>query len=218
MSKSRERVGPIPGAHAAGQVCHFDSNVGIEPSKWARILNRVLPGDLRVVRSVEVGSGFHARFCAESRLYEYRILTVDGDPFRGRYAHLYMRALAVPEMVQAAGHLVGRHDFVAFTEELDPEVENSTRELHTVEIGEEADLLRVRIRGNAFLRGMMRRIAGGLLEVGRGHRTADDLRRLLGDDRHGLQWPVVLPAKGLTLLEVTYADPPRDIRTASSQA
>jgi tRNA pseudouridine38-40 synthase len=72
--------------------------------------------------------------------------------------------------------------------------------------------------GTAFLRGMMRRISGALLEIGRGHRPADEMARLLTDGRDSLQWPVVLPAKGLCLMEVRYADPPRDCRTASDLA
>jgi tRNA pseudouridine38-40 synthase len=66
------------------------------------------------------------------------------------------------------------------------------------------DEVRIDIEGTAFMRGMMRRISGFLLEVGRGHRPAEDADILLGPRRDSLQWPVVLPAKGLCLRRVIY--------------
>jgi tRNA pseudouridine(38-40) synthase len=76
----------------------------------------------------------------------------------------------------------------------------------------------IEITGTAFLRGMMRRISGAFLEIGRGHRPVEDMARLLTEERDSMQWPVVLPAKGLCLMEVKYSDPLRDIRTASNLA
>src|SRR5579862_7293536 len=47
------------GAHARGQVCHFDSEIDIPPEKWAQVLNRVLESDVSVVRSQKASSSFH---------------------------------------------------------------------------------------------------------------------------------------------------------------
>lgn len=207
------------GAHAAGQVCHFDTEVDIEPAKWPRILNRMLQDDLAVVAAEEVGAEFHSRFCAEYRRYRYRIRTVPRDPFSSRYCHDHGRAVDLRLMNEAAGHLIGEHDFRAFTEELEPFVENTVRIVFHADVLEyHGKEIHVEIVGTAFLRGMMRRISGALLEVGRGHKPPDNVARLLTGERDGLQWPVVLPAKGLTLIEVAYASPPRDNRTASIRA
>jgi tRNA pseudouridine38-40 synthase len=202
------------GAHALGQVCHFDAPVAIPPTKWTEILNRWLPDDVRVRSSVRVGSDFHSRFCAEDRHYEYRLLLVDGDPFRGRTAHRALWRLELDAMRHAAAMLVGEHDFRAFTEELDPSVLNTTRRLLQVRIEEDetGDLISVHVVGTAFLRGMMRRIAGALLEIGRGRRPVEDVARLLSEPRGETHRPEVLPAKGLTLRKVRYANPPRDHR------
>lgn len=200
------------GAHARGQVCHFDTEVGIESKKWPRILNKVLPPDVAVQSAETVPDDFSSRFWVLDRWYRYRIRTSTRDPFEGRYAHEYGQALDLNLMQSAAEKLVGEHDFRAFTEELDQGVLNTRRELYKIELTQQPDEIWIDIVGTAFLRGMMRRISGALLEVGRRHRPVSDIDTLLSDRRGETQWPVVLPAKGLCLMEVRYPDPLRSIR------
>lgn len=200
------------GAHARGQVCHFDSEVNIPAEKWPYILNRALPADLAVQRSAEVSPEFNSRFSACDRWYRYRIATGTRDPFQSRFSHDYYRPLDVNTMMEAAQHLVGEHDFLAFTEELDPAIENTRRELYRVVVSAVKNEIRIDIVGTAFLRGMMRRMSGALLEVGRGYRPVVDISRLLSSERDQLDWPVVLPAKGLCLMKVRYGRYPRDNR------
>ena len=202
------------GAHAKGQTAHFDSKVPIEPAKWARVLNKVLPPDLRVENSSKVRADFHSRFCAVDRWYRYRIVIGQGDPFRTRFAHEYWADLNIEKMRKGAQALIGEHDFKAYTEELEPDVENTVRTLHSVEVNRVKDEVWLDVIGTAFLRGMMRRMAGGLFEAGRGHRDPEEIGLLLDEKkRNSLQWPVVLPAKGLTLMRVRYGRHPRDNRS-----
>lgn len=198
------------GAHARGQVCHFDTDRPIPIEKWPRILNRVLPPDLAVVSADRVPDDFHSRFWALDRHYRYRIGTGPRDPHRARFVHTYGRPLDVGAMQVAAQMLQGDHDFLAFTEELDPSVENTRRTLMKFEVKQVRDEVWVDVVGTAFLRGMMRRMAGSLLEVGRGHRPVEEVSRLLDiEERSRLQWPVVLPAGGLCLMRVRYGRHPR---------
>jgi tRNA pseudouridine38-40 synthase len=207
------------GAHALGQVCHFDTEVDMEPSRWERVLNKVLEDDVAVQESSEAENGFHSRFCAEYRRYRYRIGTAPRDPFTTRYVHDYSRPLDLRLMNEAAGRLIGEHDFLAYTEELDPRVENTRRLIFHADVLEyHGKEVHIEFVGTAFLRGMMRRMSGALLEVGRGHRPVDQVGDLLTAKRDLLQWPVVLPAKGLCLMEVRYGTPLRDNRTASTLA
>ncbi len=207
------------GAHAFGQVAHFDTEVGIEPEKWARILTRRLPRDLTVVSSERVADDFSARFMAKDRFYRYRILTGAPDPFRGRYVHAERRALSVEAMQAAASGLLGRHDFLAFTEELEPTVTNTVRELYSLKVGRRRDEVWVDVVGTAFLRGMMRRTAGALLEVGRGARPVEEVSKLLTKEgQETLRWPIVLPARGLCLMRVRYGRRPADSRLRNDSA
>ena len=201
------------GAHALGQVAHFDTKVAIEPAKWPRVLNKVLDRDVRVVRAEAVAQAFHSRFSADARWYRYRILEGQGDPFRSRFTFEHWRRLDVEAMCLGASMLVGEHDFRAYTEELGPDVENTVRMLHSVEVRRARDEVRIDVVGSAFLRGMMRRIAGGLLETGLNRRTTAGIAELLDPGkRDALQWPVVLPARGLTLMRVRYGRHPKDSR------
>jgi len=206
------------GTHAKGQVCHFDTNVAIEPGKWARVLNKVMEPDIAIVSSKQVGTSFHSRFSAQDRFYRYRIATTGRDPFRSRFVHCYGRPLEVANMQSAALALVGEHDFEAFTEELDPHVENTRRTLFSFDVRQVRDEVWVDVVGTAFLRGMMRRMAGALLEVGRGYRPVEEVSRLLTEERNRLMWPVVLPANGLCLMQVRYGRHPHDNRTGDLQS
>ena len=200
------------GAHARSQVCHFDSNVPIEPAKWPLIINRVLASDVAVVKASRVGPDFHSRFCAEDRWYRYRIRTTERDPFDSRFAHDHGRPLDVG-LMQAAGKLLeGRHDFRAFTEELQPHIDNTVRTMRKVTVRKVRDEVRIEIGGTAFLRGMMRRMSGALLEVGAGKRKMETISELLTEKRSEMHWPVVLPAKGLCLMHIRYGRPPKDCR------
>lgn len=199
------------GAHAKGQVCHFDAQAPIEPAKWVQALNRILPPDLSVLLAARVGSEFNSRFCAIDRSYRYRFVIGTRDPFRGRYAHFHWEPLDVSRMQHAGKDLVGLHDFRGYTEELDPSVENTKRRVFSLSVRQIRDEVWVDVAATAFLRGMMRRIAGALFEIGRGVRPVSDAAEIL---RHpqDMHLPVVLPARGLTLMQIRYGRHPKDHR------
>jgi len=184
---------------------------------WARVLNRVLDEDIRVVASSEVAPEFHSRFCAHARHYRYRIVNTGPTPFNLRYGHYWWGNIDVQSMADAARVLEGEHDFRAFTQDLGPEVENTVRTLYSVNVKRVRNEIWIDIAGTAFLRGMMRRISGCLLEIGRGRRPASDVGVLLSDQRDSVHWPEVLPAKGLTLMRITYGRHPKDHRTDSEE-
>lgn len=206
------------GAHALGQVCHFDGTDKIEPAKWAEILNRAMDDDVAVVQSAAAQPDFNSRFCAIDRTYRYRILIETRDPIRARICHFHYAPLDVVKMRSVADAILGKHDFLAFTEELGPDVRDTARKIFAASVSQTRDEVHIQISGTAFMRGMMRRIAGLMLEIGRGVRDPDDVHRLLGPERDSLPWPVVLPAKGLTLVRVRYGRHPKDHRdrTASN--
>lgn len=198
------------GAHARGQVCHFDTKSGIPPEKWAIVLGKRLPRDLCVRRSDQVSGSFESRFWAIDRTYRYRILTGWRDPQRARYAHHHGRGLDSTLMDQAARALVGEHDFRFFGEQLEPDT-NTVRTLFHVGVRQVKDEIWIDVVGTAFVRGMMRRIAGALLEIGRGARSPSEIAQLLARNPD-IQLPEVLPARGLTLMRVRYGRHPGDHR------
>jgi len=205
------------GAHALGQVCHFDSESTMPLDKWVPVLNKRLPTDICVKSATEVKPDFHSRFSVLDRFYRYRILTGTPDPHRARFHFRYGRPLDVEAMRIGASMLQGDHDFRAYTEELGSEVLNTRRILFSFQVRELRDEVWLDVVGTAFLRGMMRRMAGALLEVGRGHRDVAEVSRLLDpEERNRVHWPVVLPAQGLCLMRIRYGRHPKDNRQASA--
>ena len=178
-------------------------------------LNRVLPLDLAVQKCAVVERDFHSRFCAQDRFYRYRIALGDRDPLKSRFVHQYWGELDLPTMDRSAKALIGEHDYKAFTEELDPSIDNTVRKLFAVDVRAVRNEVWIDVVGTAFLRGMMRRIAGALLEIGRGIRPEGDTTLLLTPKWQKMHLPVVLPARGLTLMRIRYGRHPRDNRTES---
>ena len=205
------------GAHARHAVAHFDSGVAIPGEKWERILNARLPLDISILKSRTVPESFNARFCVIDRWYRYRIVTGTRLAHRSRWAYDYNRPLNLSAMQLAASQLQGEHDFRAFTEELEPTVHNTVRHLFQFKVSQVRDEVWVDVTGTAFLRGMMRRMSGCILEVGRGYRNVEEVSKLLNiQERNELDWPVVLPARGLCLMRVRCGRHPKDTRPPSS--
>ncbi|HVG23334.1 MAG TPA: tRNA pseudouridine(38-40) synthase TruA [Thermoanaerobaculia bacterium] len=183
------------GVHAAAQHAHCDPPFGIPPRGLILGLNQLLPPDVRVTGASSVDDDFHARFSAKSKTYEYRIWNAEvADVFAGEtHAHV-ARALDVAAMHDAALQLSGTHDFAAFTV-ADPEVASTTRTISAIEVTREGNVVRLTATADGFLRYMVRRIAGSLIEVGRGKL---DPAALFAEAR----WTA--PAKGLVLRHIRY--------------
>ncbi len=201
------------GAHAEGAVCHFDTYHPIPPNKWKQAINNRLPSDIRIQSSKQVPDNFDARFSAKWRCYRYTIGIVNNEnPLKNRFRFDQFKNLNTKCMQEAATLLQGVHDFRAFSEEI-PHDANTVRTLKSVDVTRIKDEVRIDIIGNAFIRGMMRRISGGLYEVGKGTRSLDSFKMLLDPNARGsINWPVVLPAHGLCLKRVVYGRHPKDFR------
>lgn len=189
-----------------GQVCHVDVNAAIPIEKWASALNRVLPSDVAILQAVSVEDRFHARFSAFARHYRYRIQIGPRDVTSARFHHSYGRPLDAEAMNRAAQILKGEHDFRALSEELEPE-KSAVREIFQITATRRDAEIHIDVLGSAFVRGMMRRISGLLLDIGRGKRPPEHVTLLLDPrQREQVQWPEVLPAKGLTLLRIFHGN------------
>lgn len=201
------------GAHALGQFADFETESPMPAERWAKALNDRLPLDVRIAKSKAVPSEFHSRFFARSRTYRYRISEEERvSPMTARYVYASGRQVNERAMAEAAAMVAGRHDFLAFGEELPADC-NTVREVFACSVQRHGREVRITIRANAFIRGMVRRIAGGLFEVGVGRRSREEFASLLDTaGRASIPWPVVLPARGLTLLKVDYGRSYRDFR------
>lgn len=194
------------GAHARGQVASFLSTTRLEPDVLRRALNAWLPQDVVVREVVEAAIDLDVRRHALRRHYRYVIDNGAVRPAldRERAWHVGAR-LEVEAMAAAAGGIVGRHDFAAFAGPLEDPGASMVRDLSCFEVRRQGGAVVLDIVANAFLPHQVRRMAGALVEVGRGKLSADAYVRLL-DGVPASAGPVA-PAQGLYLMRVDYAPP-----------
>ena len=183
------------GVHARAQRAHLDVPFAIEERGFRRGLNDLLPRDIRVTAVGPVPDDFHCRFAAKSKTYVYRIWNDEtADAFATQtHAHVRQR-LDIDRMRAAAQALVGCHDFALFTV-AGPEVSSTERTISSIEVVCDGAALTITVSADGFLRSMVRRIAGSLIEIGRGKLEPEAIWT-------EARWTA--PAKGLTLWEVMY--------------
>lgn len=192
------------GVHARGQVAAFSTEHTIPADGLRRALNCALPPSIAVAELVEVAPEFHPRFWATGKHYRYLWwLRRDRSPRWHPRAWHRPRPLDVAAMQAAAQHLLGEHDFSAFRAVGCVSI-STRRRLDVVSLSHpEPHLLALDVHGNAFLRNMMRIIAGTLAEVGEGRRSPDQVAHALrsGDRKTA---GATAPAHGLELMAVFY--------------
>lgn len=192
------------GVHATGQVASFEHEREL-PEPFAERLNAVLAGDVSVLGAAATPEGFDARRDARSRTYRYRVLASPiRDPFEEGRALWWRHPLDRAALDACARAVVGDHDFTAFTP---TQTEHVLFERSVIRCSwaaeDERALLALEIEAPAFMRSMVRVLAGTMLEVGGGRRTPEDFRALLAGaprERAG----ETAPAHGLYLAAVRY--------------
>ncbi|MGA7982000.1 MAG: tRNA pseudouridine(38-40) synthase TruA [Chromatiaceae bacterium] len=191
------------GVHALEQVIHFDTSARRSDRSWLLGTNANLPDDTSVLWVCPVGMDFHARYSAVARHYRYLILSR-----ATRSALLRKRAvwthypLRVDLMRQAAGFLVGEHDFTSFRA-LGCQAKSPIRRVHYADLMEREGAVELSIGANGFLHHMVRNIAGVLMKIGRGEAPAAWVRELL-EVRDRTKGGVTAPPQGLYLVRADY--------------
>ncbi|HET8597604.1 MAG TPA: tRNA pseudouridine(38-40) synthase TruA [Castellaniella sp.] len=195
------------GVHALQQIVHLDTEAVRRDESWVRALNSHLPPSIAVQWARPVAPDFHARFDARARTYFYvlRSAPVRSPALQGRVGWVH-DALDDAAMREAAGLLVGEHDFSAFRAS-ECQAASPVRTLQSLAVVRQGDFLIFEFRANAFLHHMVRNLMGTLLMVGRGRRPASWAGEVLaGRDRRRAA-PTFMP-DGLYLAHVAYPQAP----------
>ncbi len=191
------------GVHARGQVVSFNTEGTIPTEKIPVAMNSILQRDIVVRDAAEMPAEFHARYSAKSRTYEYFVLN-DSVPSAmfGRYSWYVPYKLDVDRMTEAAGFLIGEHDFTSFSA-VDMDTPGRVRNVAELSIRRCEEMVVFTLKANAFLRGMVRIIVGTLVDVGQGKLNPADVREILDAKDRRLAGKTA-PPQGLVLMEVTY--------------
>jgi tRNA pseudouridine38-40 synthase len=200
------------GVHAIGQVGSFKTQSALSAGEFQRALNALLPVSIRIMKAEEVGPDFNARWSARGKVYRYRLYRGKVvPPMLSRYVLHYPFPLDEDAMRAAAARFVGVHDFASFAastgSEEDDKERSTEREIFSTELVRSADNeeLVFTVHGRSFLRYMVRKMVGTLLDVGRGKLTPDDIDRLFELKDRSKSGPTV-PSQGLCMISVDHEE------------
>lgn len=193
------------GVHSEGQTISFLSDsITVPVKKLPHALNRLLPQDIRVLKSVPVAEGFHANRDALEKTYRYRIYESEfSNVFWRRYAYWSRSSLDWERLKQAGQLFVGSHDFSAFAAK-GSSVKTTVRTISKVEVCTAGDLKSVCFTADGFLYKMVRNLMGTLLDVGLGKLSPADVKRILKSGDRSLAAATISPV-GLVLERVKYS-------------
>jgi tRNA pseudouridine38-40 synthase len=200
------------GVHALGQVGSFRTQSALSAGEFQRALNALLPPTIRITAAEEVGPDFNARWSARGKIYRYRLYRGKVvPPMLWRYVLHYPFPLDEDAMRDAAARFVGVHDFASFAastgSEEDDKERSTDREIFSTELARSPDgeELVFTVRGRSFLRYMVRKMVGTLLDVGRGKLKPDDIDRLYELKDRSKSGPTV-PPQGLCMVSVEHEE------------
>jgi tRNA pseudouridine38-40 synthase len=203
------------GVHALGQIASFRTQSGLSAGDFHRALNALLPPSIRIVKAEEVGPTFSARFSARGKVYRYRIYRGRVlPPMLWRYVLYYPFPLDEDAMRDAAARFVGVHDFTSFAASTGSEEDDKERvmerEIFSTELVRSPDNeeLVFTVHGRSFLRYMVRKMVGTLLDVGRGKLKPEDIDLLFELRDRSKSGPTV-PAHGLWMVSAEHEEPYR---------
>lgn len=190
--------------HALGQVVHFDTTLDLKEDEWLRAFRAMLPDDIKVIKAERVSNNFHSRFDAKKKVYQYIILNDEQhDLFRRHYEWHVPYKLSIDRMIEASKHIVGTHDFTAFSSSKTNVKGDKTRTIYDLSIKQDDNRIIIEVTGNGFLTHMVRIIAGTLVDIGTGKKSIDCITEAFETkDRNKLG--ITAPGHGLYLKEVIY--------------
>lgn len=193
------------GVHALAQIAHLKVSAlkaNVTPRQIQFGFNDLLPHDINVKKVSNAPDNFNARRDAVQRYYLYQIST-RRTAFGKNFVWWIKDNLNVEEMREAAGLLVGRHNFQSFAELEEGKKQSTIVHVERSEIFTDGDLVCFRIGASHFLWKMVRRLTGMLAEVGRGNVSVKDFERLL-KFKSDAAAKFTAPPSGLFLEKVLY--------------
>ncbi len=191
------------GVHAIRYCAGFVTDSPIPPDRFSIVMNNNLPKDIRIISSSLEDEAFHPRFSTVSKEYVYTINTSDEtNVFSRNYQWHYPKKLDVSLMNEAAGYIIGEHDFCSFMTS-GPEMESTVRNVMSLNVTSDGDIIRIKIRADGFLYNMVRIITGTLVWVGEKRIKPSDVKNIISAKERSLAGPTA-PPQGLALHEIYY--------------
>ena len=191
------------GVHAYGQVASFTLNKKIEIDVIRDGLNQHLrPQPIAVQKAELVEDDFHARFSANKRWYEYKIinrrppLTIDINR-----AWCVYKNLDIEKMKSESASFLGKHDLNAFRS-AHCQSKNSIKTIDSISIRNKDEKIIFEISAKSFLHSQVRIMIGTLVDIAKGN-----INKTILDIINSKQREIAgqtAPAHGLYLKRIEY--------------
>ncbi len=196
------------GVHALGQVAHAELTQDLRTDVLRDGLNaHMRPQPVAILSAERVPDTFDARFSAIRRHYLYRIINRRA-PLTVERGHVWLvkRKLDASAMQEAAGILLGCHDFSTFRAS-QCQAESPVRTLERLDVVRKGEEIHILASARSFLHNQVRSIVGSLEHVGSGKWSIMDMHAAL-EARDRCRCGMVAPPEGLYLAKVYYGPPP----------
>ena len=189
------------GVHAEGQVAslHLPEPLKIEPEKFLKALNSLLPPDIYIKKIETVPEKFHARFSAKGKLYRYTIKK-GRDPFTSRYEWQIEFDLNFNHLLRLASITRGTFDF-SHIHIGDKEVSPIVNLFYT-KVEKSGDKYIFYIAGDRFTYKLVRMIVGEMVYNTRKNLSINDYQNFLNIEKPKSFH--IAPPNGLCLVHVFY--------------
>ncbi len=192
------------GVHALGQRGSFSGEFGIPTNRILFATNNMLPGSIHISAVEEMPLGFHARFDAKGKTYQYKIKnTYHRNVFDRNYCYYVGPHLDVDAMIDGAKYFVGTHDFKSFQATGGKERQTTVRTVSQLEVLPAGEDVTINVTGNGFLYNMVRIMVGTLVEVGLGRSSPSQISGMIQSQDRSMAGHTA-PPQGLYLTHVYY--------------
>ena len=191
------------GVHALRQYFHYDTSKEKDLKQLCYALNKMLPEDIKILSLEVVEDDFHARYSVKKKVYEYRIVLKNKDPFQDELAFVYPMELDFDLFKEALNKFVGEHNYQDFTSKEEDEG-GFVREIYEIKVNKDGNNISVRFEGNGFMRYQIRNMIGAAISVANRKEKLDFIDYHLKDDKNREIVSYKAPANGLYLVDVIY--------------
>ena len=188
------------GVHAYGQRAHFDFNVNIPKERLFKVINNMLPSDVRIISLKEVDNDFHARFNVKKKVYQYKINIGNYDPLLSNYCYQTNHELDIDTLKEVSKLFIGVHNFKNF---VSGARDNYEAIIYNIDIKKEKDIITITFEGKSFYRYMVRNMVGAILDVLTNKASINDIKQMLDKPNAVKQLSCAKP-QGLYLMKIYY--------------
>jgi len=189
------------GVHALNQVAHFSCPDSIKQKQIQKRLNSLIPDDIVIKNIEKAADGFHARFNAKIRTYEY-VISRKKSAIKRLYTWYVHYNLDIDRMLNTIPVFLGEKNFKSLSKRY-PEEINYQCHITSMNLTYNEEEIIITISANRFLHSMVRIIVGILVETGKGTFTPEDVKRII-EEKNFKYNKYMAPAKGLFLKSIIY--------------